>query len=189
LVGNYPSFDVYVDEAMTKVDRELTSLMTRKVSPQSIQKQFSSYYKKKDLSSLPILTGLYFFHIQRWLKAFNRTNLMVIDGERFLINPGAIVEEVQDFLGLPKLVWKEDFVKNPETGFFCYRKVTQNYVEKKLFGKPVTDSLQCLKNSKGRTRMKSRGKVKQSTFLKLKNFYKPYNDKFFQLIGEKFNWD
>ena len=153
-----------------------------------MQKQLSSHYKKKDLAPLPIMTGLYFIHVQRWLKAFNRTNLMIVDGERFLADPGAVVEEMQGFLGLPKLVWKEDFVKNQETGFFCFRKLTPDYLDKKLSGKAFAESLKCLTKAKGRTRQKAGEQPNKSVLLKLKQFYQPYNKQFFKLIGEEFDW-
>ena len=114
---------------------------------------------------------------------------MIIDGERFVREPGPIIEEVQEFLGLSKLVWKQDFAKNLDTGFFCYRKITTEYLVRKSANSTFLGSLQCLSKTKGRTRMKSRDECTKSTLQKLKQFYKPYNEKFNKLVQKKFYWN
>ena len=158
------------------------------MSDGGIRTQLSNYYTK-DTASILISTGLYYYHIQRWLKFYNESNLIIVDGEDFLKNPGKIVEQVQSFLGLPKLVWKEDFVRHPRTGFYCYRKFSENDLKqnRNVSESEFIESLRCLGKSKGRTRMGLQ-KPSNHTMEQLRSFYKPYNEKFFNLIGKKFDW-
>ena len=154
-----------------------------------MQQHLSSYYDK-DRTKLLITNGLYFFHMQRWMNFLNQGNLMIIDGERLVRDPGPIIEEVQEFLGLPKLLWKEDFAINPHTGFYCYQKVTEeDWVQNLSKHTDIFDTLQCLSSTKGRTRKKLHEQPGKFTLDKLKQFYKPYNEKFFELIGIKFDWN
>ena len=179
-----------MNDTLKQLEETLASFQLNNITPQKIQRELTSYYSNKDLSPLMITTGLYFFHMKRWMKHFNQGNLLIIDGERFLRDPGSIIEEVQDFLRLPKLIWKEDFAINPQTGYFCYLKITKEYWMQQISEYAVLDSLQCLNDTtKGRTRKKSHDELSESTLVQLRNFYKPYNDQFFNLISKKFDWE
>ncbi|CAK8694653.1 unnamed protein product [Clavelina lepadiformis] len=136
-----------------------------------------------------ITTGLYIYHIQTWKTFYDKSNFLIVDGEEFIKNTGAVIEQIQEFLGIPKLVWKEDFVKHPDTGFYCYRKLT----EKHLNGSHVeTDdelrtSLKCLQKNKGRTRNGAKH-ASPEALEELSQFYKPYNKAFYQETGKTYNW-
>ena len=115
---------------------------------------------------------------------------MIIDGDDFIKNPGEIIEQVEDFIRIPKLIWKEDFVKNPKTGFFCYRRFTETYMNKSLVMSEdeMVATLSCLHGeNKGRTRM-GRHKPNNNTMNQLREFYRPYNKAFFNLVGKNYSW-
>ena len=98
----------------------------------------------------------------------------MVDGDEMLVDPGAVIEKVQDFLGLPKLLLREDYVRDPATGFFCYKD-------------HVTLQLDCLPQGKVRTR---NGKVKTlpSTVTKLNQFFKPHIARLEKMLGREFKW-
>ena len=127
LVAKYNTFDDYLDVYLPKVYTATNQqerigcaqkMQQTNKSALDVQKQLTNIYG--DGPAKQILTiGLYYYHIQRWFRVFNNSNLMIINGEDFLQNPGPIIERIQEFLNLPKLILKEDFVKNPKIGFFC----------------------------------------------------------------------
>lgn len=97
--------------------------------------------------------------------------------------------QVQEFLHLPKFIIREDFVKDPETGFFCISPV--NVINTNgNYTKVVKQKEKCLKPSiKGRTRNGAWSYTPDKTVLNLvRNFYKEPNRKLFQLLGRKFDW-
>jgi len=142
-----------------------------------IMQDLATYYNGHLLS-----TGFYEHHMYRWMKEFQLdVNLMVIDGERLMKDPGAVIEEVQDYLQIPKLILKKDFVKDPESGFYCY----QNH---------RTEELSCLNPSKTRTRGNSRNESADAasptnaTLELLRDLYRGHQEQLEKLLGRKFLW-
>jgi len=52
--------------------------------------------------SRQIKTGMYFYQIKAWSKLFGENRLLVLKSEDFFKNPKTIVDQIQDFVGLPK---------------------------------------------------------------------------------------
>lgn len=121
-----------------------------------------------------ITTGFYEHHMYRWLEQFDSRQFFVVNGDDMLVDPGKIVEDLQDFLGVPRLLLRQDFVKDPESGFFCY----QSHREEKS---------SCMPSSKTRTR---NGKVKtlNSTMERLYKLYRPHIQRLEQMLGREFPW-
>ena len=44
--------------------------------------------------------GIYAPHLRRWIEAFGRDRLMIIDAEQFFTNPAKVASEMFTFLGL-----------------------------------------------------------------------------------------
>lgn len=137
--------------------------------------------------------GLYSLLVKRWLAAFNLgKNLMIVDGEELLSNPGAVVEQVQDFMGVPRILQSDDFVRNPVSGLYCIRpwwKRDYDYRAEKLSLPTWEDNLQCLVENKGRSRSKNAlFSMSIETKAIIQNFYRPYNEQLFKLINKRFNW-
>ena len=171
------SIDEYIERYLPKVTRNL------KRSNKYVGLELCS----NDYAATILTSGLYYYHIQEWTKLFNRTQFMMIDGDKYLDDPGAILEKVQEFIGVPKLLWKEDFVKHPETGFYCYRELTEIMLDTE--SKTInTTSLKCLPKEKGRSRngIRTLSDEIKST---LKEFYAPYNKMFCDIIGKPFSRD
>ena len=189
MVAKFDTFDDYLNTYLPKVQHMIQKLQDANKEPVNIQKELTNVYYNDPAKQI-LTTGLYYYHIQRWFRVFNNSNLMMIDGENFLKNPGPIIEQVQEFLNLPKLVLKEDFAKNPKTGFFCYRKFTEEIMNKTsvLPEKEFVQSLSCLSDAKGRTRMGLKT-PSNSSIERLQKFYEPHHKAFYNLIGKYMNYN
>jgi len=131
-------------------------------------------WHQADYISTILTTGLYAFHLNRWLPYYNDSSLMIIDGEEMFQDPGSVIEKVQEFLRIPRLILRQDFEKDPSTGYYCYR-------DWKI-GK-----LQCLPDSKTRTRG-GKKKLNPKTYDLLRKFYANANEDLFRLIGRRLKW-
>ncbi|XP_076000298.1 heparan sulfate glucosamine 3-O-sulfotransferase 3B1a [Genypterus blacodes] len=117
--------------------------------------------------------GMYAKHLERWLQFFPMEQLLFVSGERLITDPAGEMARVQDFLGLRRAVNERHFHFNPAKGFPCLKRPEGN-------SKP-----HCLGKTKGRTHPNIDPEVVQ----KLRDFYKPFNRKFYQMIGHNFGWD
>ena len=128
--------------------------------------------RKVNVDSSKVSIGMYSKHLMNWLDYFPRKQMHFVNGNEFIKNPVPGIIKVQKFLGLPVLLNEKHFVFNKTKGFYC----TLNNKE--------SSEIKCLGDSKGRTHPQ----VRESALLKLKKFYKPWNERFFELIGENFGW-
>ncbi|XP_061564661.1 heparan sulfate (glucosamine) 3-O-sulfotransferase 3-like [Cololabis saira] len=120
----------------------------------------------------PLWIGLYAEHMERWLAWFPRTQIHLVSGEKLISDPAGELGKVQDFLGLQRIVTDKHFYFNKTKGFPCLKKPEGS-------SKP-----HCLGKTKGRTHVSIDGEVIQ----KLRDFYKPHNQRFYQMAGEDFGW-
>ncbi|XP_056143903.1 heparan sulfate glucosamine 3-O-sulfotransferase 3B1a [Lampris incognitus] len=119
--------------------------------------------------------GMYAKHLERWLRYFPLRQLLFVSGERLISDPAGQMALVQDFLGLRRVVTDKHFHFNPAKGFPCLKNP-----EGSSSSKP-----HCLGKTKGRTHPNIDPEVVQ----RLRDFYKPFNDKFYQMTGHDFGWD
>ena len=125
--------------------------------------------------STVLTEGFYAVHYLRWAKIYNSSQLMVIDGNEMLVDPGGVMEKVQEFTNLPKLLLKEDYVPDPDNaGFYCYKDWR-------------TKKLDCLHGAKQRTRNKLN--LSNAVSSKLKSLYRSHNEALFNMLGRRFLWD
>ena len=117
--------------------------------------------------------GMYAKHLERWLQHFPMEQLLFVSGERLISDPAGEMARVQDFLGLRRVVTEKHFHFNPAKGFPCLKRPEGN-------SKP-----HCLGKTKGRTHPNIDPEVVQ----RLRDFYKPFNNKFYQMTGHDFGWD
>ena len=128
----------------------------------------------RDYLTTILTTGLYALHLKRWFPYYDQSNLMIIDGGKLLSDPGPIIEEIQDFYDLPKLLLKEDYVRDPDTNYFCFKDWK-------------TGELRRLPKSKQRTR-NGNAKLTDEETVRLKSFYKTHNEALFKMLNRTFNW-
>ncbi|CAL4069867.1 unnamed protein product, partial [Meganyctiphanes norvegica] len=122
----------------------------------------------------PISGGLYVRHLQRWLDYFPRTSFHIIDGEQLVHDPATELAQIyfQEFLGLRRIISDRHFYFNATKGFPCL-------VKRERTGRP-----HCLGSSKGRPHHE----LNEATLQTLKDFYRPFNFKFYRMVGQKFHW-
>ncbi|XP_077976109.1 heparan sulfate glucosamine 3-O-sulfotransferase 3B1-like isoform X2 [Styela clava] len=80
-VTQYNSFDDYLD---VYIDRVKTSL--DKNNNITLKNVMSSY--KNDYATTLLTTGLYSIHLPRWINTFNSSNLLILNGEKMIEDPG-----------------------------------------------------------------------------------------------------
>ncbi|XP_034049653.1 heparan sulfate (glucosamine) 3-O-sulfotransferase 3-like [Thalassophryne amazonica] len=120
----------------------------------------------------PLWIGLYAQHLERWLAWFPRTQIHMVSGERLISDPAGELGKVQDFLGLQRIITDKHFYFNKTKGFPCLKKPEGS-------SKP-----HCLGKTKGRTHASIDPEVMQ----RLREFYKPHNQRFYQMAGQDFGW-
>ncbi|XP_051524122.1 heparan sulfate glucosamine 3-O-sulfotransferase 3A1-like [Myxocyprinus asiaticus] len=126
-----------------------------------------------DTSWSAIQIGIYAKHLHNWLQFFPMGQILFVSGERLINDPSGELGHVQDFLGLKRIITDKHFYFNQTKGFPCLKKAEGS-------SKP-----HCLGKTKGRTHPNIHPEVVQ----RLRDFYRPFNMKFYQMTGRKFGWD
>ncbi|XP_077022167.1 heparan sulfate glucosamine 3-O-sulfotransferase 3A1 [Tamandua tetradactyla] len=126
-----------------------------------------------DTSWSAIQIGIYAKHLEHWLRHFPLRQMLFVSGERLISDPAGELGRVQDFLGLKRIITDKHFYFNKTKGFPCLKKAEGS-------SKP-----HCLGKTKGRPHPDIDGEVVR----RLRNFYRPFNLKFYQMTGHDFGWD
>lgn len=126
-----------------------------------------------DTSWSAVRIGIYAKHLEIWLRYFPLSRFLFVSGERLVTDPASEMERVQDFLGLKRLVTDKHFYFNQTKGFPCLKKPEGS-------SRP-----RCLGKSKGR----AHPRIPAEVLLKLRDFYRPFNQKFYQMTGQDFGWE
>ncbi|XP_024420701.2 heparan sulfate glucosamine 3-O-sulfotransferase 3B1 [Desmodus rotundus] len=126
-----------------------------------------------DTSWSAIQIGIYAKHLEHWLRHFPIGQMLFVSGERLISDPAGELGRVQDFLGLKRIITDKHFYFNKTKGFPCLKKAEGS-------SKP-----HCLGKTKGRTHPEIDREVVQ----RLRDFYRPFNLKFYQMTGQYFGWD
>ncbi|XP_033827102.1 heparan sulfate glucosamine 3-O-sulfotransferase 2 [Periophthalmus magnuspinnatus] len=120
-----------------------------------------------------IRIGMYIIHLENWLQYFRPSQMHFVSGERLITDPAGEMGRVQDFLGLKRIISDKHFYFNRTKGFPCLKK-------------PESSSQpRCLGKSKGRTHVQ----IDQEVIDQLQDFYRPFNIKFYETVGQDFKWD
>ncbi|KAI4807175.1 hypothetical protein KUCAC02_027002, partial [Chaenocephalus aceratus] len=117
--------------------------------------------------------GIYAKHLENWLRFFPLSRLLFVSGERLVTDPAGEMGRVQDFLGLKRVVTDKHFYFNQTKGFPCLKKPEGS-------SRP-----RCLGKSKGRPHPQ----IPSEVLHRLRDFYRPFNLKFYQMTGHNFGWD
>ena len=171
---NYNSFDDYVEKELYQFKKFLASGGLAKLN-QGTNRYYESIIRGKWKF---FLKGIYSYHLERWLRMFSRTDILVLDGDLLTSRPWTIMRHVQTFLNLSIHITAKNFVINPDTGFYC---LTEK--EERL----------CLGRNKGNTRTRlSSGhiisNIPKKSRKSLQVFYKSFENKLLKLTGQTFSW-
>ncbi|KAL7852653.1 hypothetical protein SRHO_G00184380 [Serrasalmus rhombeus] len=126
-----------------------------------------------DTSWSAVRIGIYAKHLENWLRYFPLSRLLFVSGERLVTDPAGEMGRVQDFLGLKRVVTNKHFYFNQTKGFPCLKKPEGS-------SRP-----RCLGKSKGR----AHPQIPSEVLLRLRDFYRPFNLKLYQMTGQNFGWE
>lgn len=118
-----------------------------------------------------ISTSVYTKHLERWLRFFPVQQLHVVDGDQLISDPLPELQLVERFLNLTPWITRDNLYFNATRGFYCLRSRRHQ-------------ARRCLAGSKGRTHPR----VHPAVLDKLRLFFHPYNQKFYQITGRTFSW-
>jgi len=166
---------VVVRDPVTRAISDYTQTLSKKPDIPSFE---SLTFKNRtagliDTSWSAIQIGIYAKHLDNWLRHFPAGRLLFVSGERLISDPAGELGRVQDFLGLKRIITDKHFYFNQTKGFPCLKKAEGS-------SKP-----HCLGKTKGRTHPNIHPEVVQ----RLRDFYRPFNLKFYQMTGHNFGWD
>ncbi|XP_061541634.1 heparan sulfate glucosamine 3-O-sulfotransferase 1 [Phycodurus eques] len=113
--------------------------------------------------------SLYYMHMQDWLQYFPLESIHVVDGDQLIRDPLPEMKKVERFLRLEPQINASNFYFNQTKGFYCLREQGRE---------------RCLHDSKGR----AHPRVAPAILQKLYQFFHQPNRKFFELVGQTFNW-
>jgi len=145
-----------------------------------------------DTSWGAVKIGLYARHLVRWLRHFPLERFHFVSGERLIADPAGEMALLQDFLGLLRIVDDRYFYHNSTKGFPCLRYWRRRRRRRRrhwnsLEKDPNVDddfSPRCLGKTKGRTHPT----IDDNVLQRLREFYRPFNAKFYQMTGINFGW-
>lgn len=169
---------VVVRDPVTRAISDYTQAVSKKPDmPQFEELAFFNYTRRKgktlvDTSWGPVKIGIYARHLERWLQYFPLRQLLFVSGEQLVIDPAAEMARVQDFLSLKRVVTEKHFYFNSTKGFPCLMKSEGH------------STPHCLGKTKGR----NHPYINPVAIQRLREFYRPFNARFYQLTGINFGW-
>ncbi|CAH1796240.1 unnamed protein product [Owenia fusiformis] len=116
--------------------------------------------------------SVYVNELAKWLLVFPRESIHLVDGDNFAKTPWVELQKIERLLKLDHFFSEDRFPINPENPKFrCFIKYNETEPS-------------CMGLKKGR----SHPKISEETKLKLRKFFKPYNEQLFTLAGQRFSW-
>ena len=106
-----------------------------------------------------------------WLKYFSMKQIHIVNGKELIDNPLVELKKIEKFIGVQPFFTKDTIVYNSEKEFYCPRNVK-------------TGELVCLGDNKGRPHPE----ISQPTLGYLQELFKPHNNRFFDMIGQRLDW-
>ena len=120
----------------------------------------------------PIHVSMYDIHYQRWLKWFDKKQILVVNGEELTTNPVSVLEKIETFLNISHYFKKSMFIMNEEKGYFCWKNNSER------------NRTRCLSKIRGQ----HHPSLSNSTWNKLRDFFKPHIEKFCHLAAVQYEW-
>ena len=117
----------------------------------------------------PCLDSMYAINMLQWQHYFPKDQILVVDGDRLIIDPVPELQKVETFLGLEHKITKDMFYFDEGKGFWCVIR---------------DDKKSCISDDKGH----KPPKVDPKTLKTLYKFFVPLNEMFYKLVGQRFNW-
>lgn len=164
---------VVIRDPVTRAISDYTQTVSKRLQTKTFEQMaFMNNTRIVDTSWGAIKIGVYAKHTSQWLQYFNLSQIHFVHGERLISDPAGEMAKLQDFLGLERIINEKHFYFNETKGFPCLKKHGGS-------GHP-----HCLGKTKGRTHPN----ISEQVLQRLRDFYRPFNTKFFQLIRKDFHW-
>lgn len=113
--------------------------------------------------------SLYDVHFTKWLKYFNRSQILLVDGDTLVRDPVTELVRVERFLGLQHQFDETMFYMGKQ-GFYCLKNTKVKH--------------ECMSWDKGQPHPK----VQKDVWDKLCKYFEPHNRDFFKMSGQYFDW-
>ena len=113
------------------------------------------------------LFSTYIDRLQQWLHVFGRDKIHVVDGDNFVKHPASTLNKIETFLNISSYFTDDHFVYNKEKKFYCLKKSG------------------CMGSNKGRPHPN----MTDVTRKRLQAYFKPFNEKLFHTLGQRFSWN
>ena len=114
-----------------------------------------------------------FRYLSRWTAYFSRKQILIIDYKDLIKSPYDVVHQVETFLNLEHKIKPEMIYFDKHKEFYCKYTNLSKHIKT------------CMGGAKGR----KHPKVPKEDVDKLKRFYKPWNEKWFNAVGHDFGWN
>ena len=119
-----------------------------------------------------VINSRYVENLRRYLALFSREQLHIVDGDALVRNPFPELVKIETFLGLEHKIRPEQIFFDENKNFFCIKPSSYS-------GSPS-----CLGKSKGTPHPH----VSEENRAKLKEYFRPHNEEFFDVAGVRFEW-
>jgi len=116
--------------------------------------------------------GVFTHYIEHLYAVLPKSQILILDGEAFVTNPLSQLRRVEAFLGVRPLFSEDGFYFDKTKGFYC-------------IAKNETLSSGCMGKSKGRKHAEMDPSLKQ----KLLQYFRPHSERFFSIVGQRFDWE
>ena len=158
-----------IDRAVSDYMQIVANKVSRNKTYQSFEEMSTHANGEINRSYNAIKRSVYHKFFKRWLSVFPREQFLIIDGENFIKHPLEELQAVENFLGLEHKILSDNIYFNKTRGFYCIQNMT---------------SQKCLSASKGR----KHPALSPDVARKLREFFRPLNQKFYNLVGRSFQW-
>ena len=126
-------------------------------------------YGEVNQSYQPCLDSMYAINLLRWREVFPKEQMLVVDGDRLLIDPLPELRRLETFLGIPHRITEEIIYFDDQKGFLCMIRKGKK---------------KCL----GKTKGQKHPKVKSEVIHELRQYFVPFNKLFYKLVDQDFHW-
>jgi hypothetical protein len=149
---------------------------------------FEEILKSKNFTLLEenkfIRNSIYYLDMKRWLSFFRLDQFYILNGENFIKQPWIELNKLERFLNVDEYIKKEHFQFDSNKNFYCLS--NNNRKRRTIKADSLhTNETDCLGKNKGR-----KSHVYLSEYVKngLRSYFTSWNSKFYELIGQNFNW-
>lgn len=120
--------------------------------------------------------GRYAKHLERWLEYFPLSQIHFVSGEELIKRPAKEIKLVERFLKLKPFITKDNFYFNESKGFPCF--------VGKITNSGIVSKAHCMGDTKGR----KHPAVREDVLKRLREYFRPLNEKFYSMVGRNFLW-